>query len=272
MRIILRSFLDFFRDGGPMLASSIMGFFLMSFFPFCLLILSSFGYLLGEDKEFYTFFYGRLSDFFPGATREITGVLRSVIDYREIGIFTALLYFYFSYQLFMTLESAVNRVFEIQRRRPLIISILLAMLFITSVIILMTLSFAATSVISVLDVLQKYISIPTWIDEMTGLIIGYVAPMIVIYIVVSTLYLILPNARVPLRHALAGGLFTSILLEIAKNLFTLYMTTQATRYGAIYGPLTAIVIFLLWVLYAASIFLIGAEVVYNLGLSKKGKV
>lgn len=93
--------------------------------------------------------------------------------------------------------------------------------------------------------------------------------MVVIYLTVTTLYLILPNTRVRLKHALLGGLFTSLLLEIAKNLFTLYMTTQAARYGVIYGSLTTIIIFLLWILYAASIFLIGAEVVYNLGLRKQ---
>ena len=42
--------------------------------------------------------------------------------------------------------------------------------------------------------------------------------------------------------------------------------------GAVYGSLTAIVVFLLWVFYASSIFLIGAKVVHNLGVArKKGK-
>jgi membrane protein len=89
---------------------------------------------------------------------------------------------------------------------------------------------------------------------------------------VSALYLILPNTKVPLKHALLGGLLTTVLLEIAKHLFTLYMLTAAVRYGAIYGSLTSVVIFLLWVFYAASIFLIGGEVVYNLGSAQAGDV
>jgi len=262
--------MDFFRDGGPMLASAIMGFFLMSFFPFCLLILSIFGYILGEDKEFYGFFSERLLSFFPGATYKITDVLQSVVTYRQIGIFTALLYFYFSYQLFMTLESALNKVFELKSKRSLLTSVLFAMLFITSVIVLMIVSFAAASILTVPDMIQKFI--PAWIDNATSLIIGYLAPLILGFMIVSALYFILPNTKVSLKHALLGGVFTTALLEVAKYLFTLYMVAQAVRYGAIYGPLTTVVIFLLWVLYAASIFLIGGEVVYNLGLRKRGNI
>ncbi|HAM51008.1 MAG TPA: hypothetical protein DCP92_10095 [Nitrospiraceae bacterium] len=42
--------------------------------------------------------------------------------------------------------------------------------------------------------------------------------------------------------------------------------------GTIYGPLSAFVIFLLWVFYSSCIFLIGAEVVHNLGSLKGSKL
>jgi uncharacterized BrkB/YihY/UPF0761 family membrane protein len=40
------------------------------------------------------------------------------------------------------------------------------------------------------------------------------------------------------------------------------------KLGTIYGPLSAFVIFLLWVFYSSCIFLIGAEVVHNLEVSR----
>ena len=60
-----------------------------------------------------------------------------------------------------------------------------------------------------------------------------------------------------------------MLLEAAKFLFTFYIAWRVFRLGAVYGSLTAIVVFLLWVFYACSIFLIGAKLVYNLGRLKK---
>jgi len=52
--------------------------------------------------------------------------------------------------------------------------------------------------------------------------------------------------------------------RLPKHIFTLYAITKVSQLGNIYGPLTAIVIFLLRVFYAACIFLVGAEFVRNL--------
>jgi uncharacterized BrkB/YihY/UPF0761 family membrane protein len=45
---------------------------------------------------------------------------------------------------------------------------------------------------------------------------------------------------------------------------------KVIKLGTIYGPLSAFVIFLLWVFYSSCIFLIGAEIVRNLEDSRKG--
>ena len=47
--------------------------------------------------------------------------------------------------------------------------------------------------------------------------------------------------------------------DAVRHLFNLYVVNIATQIGAIYGPLSGFVIFLLWIYYAACIFLIGAE-------------
>jgi uncharacterized BrkB/YihY/UPF0761 family membrane protein len=69
-KVILKSVSDFFRDGGPVLAGSIAYFFLMSFVPFCLLLVYLLGYILGGNEEFFQFFTARLLRFFPAATSE----------------------------------------------------------------------------------------------------------------------------------------------------------------------------------------------------------
>jgi uncharacterized BrkB/YihY/UPF0761 family membrane protein len=45
----------------------------------------------------------------------------------------------------------------------------------------------------------------------------------------------------------------------------IFITFKIARLGAVYGPLTAIVTFLMWLFYSSSIFLIGAKLVRNLG-------
>lgn len=68
---------------------------------------------------------------------------------------------------------------------------------------------------------------------------------------------------------MAGALFTAVFLESAKYVFTLYAIFKISQLGNIYGPLTTVVIFLLWIFYAACIFLIGAEFVRNLEINKQ---
>jgi membrane protein len=267
MKILIKSFLDFFRHDGPIYAGSITGFFLMSFVPFCLLLVSLFGYFLSEHKEFFDFFVGHTESFFPQAASQITMMLSSAILYRQQGIFTGVLYFYFSYQLYMALETSVNRIFGIESKRSILVSIFFAAVFVILVTILIIISFAVTSAISVPELIERFL-VMLRINKIITLIIGNLATLVLSLLVISLLYVLLPMRRISLKHAVLGGVFTSCMIEAAKHLFTFYMLKQGTRYGVIYGPLTAFVIFLLWILYASSIFLIGAAVVHNLDQKK----
>ncbi|MFH2074379.1 MAG: hypothetical protein ABIJ57_03400, partial [Pseudomonadota bacterium] len=77
----------------------------MSFVPLCFLIVAIFGYFLGENKEFYEFFSARAMRFFPEATANISRGLAALVTYRKIGIFSLVIYTYFSYLLYRSLES-----------------------------------------------------------------------------------------------------------------------------------------------------------------------
>ena len=67
-----------------------------------------------------------------------------------------------------------------------------------------------------------------------------------------------------LRAELRGAALTALLWEVAKHLFTWYLSKVSTI-GSVYGSLTAIIIFLAWIFYSSAIFYFGAEVVYHLG-------
>mgnify|MGYP006172183411 CR=1 FL=1 len=61
------------------------------------------------------------------------------------------------------------------------------------------------------------------------------------------------------QDAVLGGLIAAVLLEISKYAFGWYIT-QFPAYRTIYGALSSIPIFLLWLYIAWSTVLIGAEV------------
>jgi len=261
--VLFRSFLDFFRDGGMMLAGAISFFTMMAIVPFCLLLITIFGHFLGQYREFYQFFLSRLVSFFPKITSEITEELRRIIIYRRLGQFSLVLYCLISFQLFSSFESAINAIFKVRVKRSFIVSLTLSL-----VIVILLLSFGATSGISTLRALREVL--PGFhIGKIAGFLIRFVVPFVFVSLVVMTLYLLLPRKMVKFKHAVSGALFTSIFLEAAKHIFTLYVV-KVSMLGTVYGPLSAFVIFLLWMYYSACIFLIGAEVVHNLSASRAG--
>lgn len=251
-----------------MLAGSISYFFVTAFFPFCLLLVSILGYLLGENREFYDFLLEKLMDFFPEATSGISRTLESLITYKRLGLLTLIIYGFFSYQLYQSLEKAINAIFKERSARPFLSSIIFSLFVITLIIALLIVSFSATSIISMLEFLNKFFP-GLIINQLIRILIGFIIPLLLMSLAATSLYILLPKKSVMIRHALIGGVFTTLFLEAAKHVFTFYVAWQLSRLGAIYGSLSAFVIFILWVFYSVSIFLIGGEVVHNLGVLRK---
>jgi membrane protein len=269
MRLMLKSFIDFIKADGAMFAGAISCFFMLASVPFLVFLVSILGYILGEYKEFHSFFLALLTNIFPSVTHEVTTELGSIIGNRQIGIITFLLYALFSYELFLSIETAVRAMFETKAKRPLWVSTLLSLLAVTLVISFTLASFAATSFLKVLENLQQYLP-GLRIGRIAGFLTGYVLPTFTIFLTVTMLYIVIP-VRVRFRHAALGGLFTTILIEAAKYPFTFYVAWRVFRLGAVYGSLTAIVVFLMWIFYVSSVFLIGARLVYSLGIRSSNR-
>ncbi len=251
-----------------MLAGSIAYFFMMSMAPFILLLVAGFGYFLGEHQEFYDFLAIRLAGLFPQATSEIMAELQKIIAYQRIGLFTLALYAYFSYQLYFSLERAVNMILQSAGKRSLLKSLLLFLFVTVSLMVLLFLFFGAKVSLSLLEPLAQVFP-ELKIGTITTWLVGFVLPAVLVFLTTSALYLVLPQKQVLVRQALLGALVTALLLETGKHIFTYYAMLQVSQFGVIYGSLTAVVIFLLWVFYAASIFLFGAEIVRNLESTKR---
>ena len=267
LRIIVRSTIDFFKDGGVMLAASISYFTMMTIMPFSLFLITIFGYLLGHYPGFYQFLANRLISFFPSVTSEITKELGKLITFKGIGTFSIVLYGILSYQLFSSIENALNVIFKITKGRHFFWSIFLSIIITTLIITIILLSFLATSFIPLLKHLKMMFP-SLRVGMIAGFLIRYVVPFMVILFTVTVVYIFLPKKKVKLSHAYNGAFFTTAFHEIAKNIFTWYVGS-IVKFGTIYGPLTAFVVFLLWVYYSSCIFLIGAEIVHNQGQYKK---
>ena len=267
IKLFWRSIIDFFRDGGMMLAASISYFSMMAVLPFCLFLIAIFAYFLGHDEAFFNFFTAKLLNFFPKAAQQIARELKDALSYKGIGTFTFIAYGLMSYQLYSSLESAINVVFKVKDKRSFVSHLFISLFLITLLITFFLLSFGASSTISVLNIFKS--DIPgLQIHAITSFTIKYIVPFILAFVTIATIYIVLPKRKIRWRNALAGALVATVFHEGAKHIFTFYVV-KVVKLGTVYGPLSAFIIFLLWGFYSSCIFLIGAETVHNLEVRKK---
>jgi membrane protein len=262
LRLLFLSFRDFVRDGGMMLAASLSYFIMMAIVPFCLFLITVVGYFLGESTAFYNFFTSKIVGFFPKITDEITGELRKIISNRGIGRLSLIVYGLLSYQVFYSMQTAMDAVFKIKQKRKFFLVLIDSLIVVTVVIALFMVSFSLSLVIPMIKQLREYLP---WLKagRLASFLLKYVIPFLIVFFTATAAYMILPAKRIRFRHAFCGGFFTAVMLEMAKHFFTWYMG-HVLAMGTIYGSLTAFVVFLLWVYYSSCIFLIGGEIVHNM--------
>ena len=83
-------------------------------------------------------------------------------------------------------------------------------------------------------------------------------PAIFTFIVFVLIYVYVPNVPTPFRDIWPGAALATVLFELLKNLFALYVA-NFNNYAGAYGALGILLLFLLWIYLTSNILLMGAE-------------
>jgi membrane protein len=155
--------------------------------------------------------------------------------------------------LMLTIDHALNRIFRVQRARPLAQRLLMYWAVLTLGPILIGTSVSITSYLvgNTLGLLDM--------KEETRTILGAVS-FVFTCAALTMLYAVVPYRRIALRHALVGGLVAGIAFELAKRAFGLYVAKFPT-YTLIYGAFAAFPVFLAWLYVSWIVVLAGATIV-----------
>ncbi len=86
-----------------------------------------------------------------------------------------------------------------------------------------------------------------------------IAEFLMLALAMTGLFRYVPNTHVRWRHALAGGLFVALALELAKRGLGWYVTTVPV-YASVYGAFATLPILLLWIYVGWVIVLLGAVI------------
>lgn len=90
-----------------------------------------------------------------------------------------------------------------------------------------------------------------------------VMPLLTSSLAFMMLFHFVPKTYVPLKHAWLGGLFTAACFELAKWVFTQFVS-ESPSYQVVYGAFAAVPLFLLWIYISWNLLLLGATFVMAL--------
>jgi membrane protein len=68
----------------------------------------------------------------------------------------------------------------------------------------------------------------------------------------------LPDAHVPLRHAMTGAIVSAVLFTVGRRLFGLYLAHAGTANS--FGAAGSLAVLMMWLYFSAAVFLLGAEI------------
>ena len=157
-------------------------------------------------------------------------------------------------------ESEINELWGIRRKRPLMRRILVYAVGITAGPVMVGAVISLTRwVLS-----QVVAAVPS--QKAATVAIWHVVPFTFAAVALTLLYAIAPARNVLWRHAIASGLLAALAFEAANRGFTWYLT-HFQGYEMLYGALAALPAFMVWIFLSWLIVLAGAAVTATLAES-----
>jgi membrane protein len=263
---LLRVLRGFKRNQGLLLSGALAYYTLLSIVPMSILALIVLSHFIEEEQLFHTL-STYLGMVIPGYAATLTEQVRVFLEHRKvIGIIGFAVMLFFSSIAFKVLENAMSVIFfhrvRIQRRHFLISVIIpYVYIFLMGLGILLV-SFIAGAV-ETLENRQLIIFGRSLNLEGTSGVALYIMGIIGEVLMLTSLYLVMPVARITFRHALIGGITATILWEITRRVLVWYYAL-ISMVNLIYGSFATVVVALLSIEAVALILLLGAQVIAEL--------
>jgi membrane protein len=195
-------------------------------------------------------------------------------SHTKLGIWSAVGFVWFSTRLFGSLRTVLASVFDIEQER----GIIQGKIFDIKITVLSTILITANALISTYVLIATKTSREVLVElgireDVMGQASAWATHLVgsvFLGVMFFALYKFLPIRRVRTKAAWVAALFTTLMFELAKVAFNFYV--DSFNPGSLYtGAVAAIVVIVVWVYYAALIFILGGEVgqVYELRRTRK---
>jgi membrane protein len=253
----------FQANQGLLLAGAVAYYALLSVVPLLILTVIALSHVIDQAELLQTL--GRYLEWLiPGQANAIVAELANFLAHRDvIGWVLLATMLFFSSLAFTVLENAMSVIFLHRiaiRRRRYIVSALLPYAYILSLgfgLLIVTLVSGTLQAIGEESV--QFLGREWSLKGVSGLLL-YLLGLAGEIFVLTSVYMVMPVGRLSLRHALLGGVTAALLWEITRHVLVWYFSTLS-QVNVVYGSLTTAIVVLLSLEIAATLLLLGAQVI-----------
>lgn len=259
----LRVLKAFQANQGLLLAGAVAYYALLSIVPLLILMVIALSQIIDQDTLLATL-HRALEYVVPGESRAMVMQLKAFLDHREvIGWVLLVTMLLFSSLGFKVLERAISVIFRHRvhkRRRHFLVSLLLPFGYI---VFISALLFAGAIVIAdLLAIGAENIVLfgASWSLSGFSHFLIYGGGILGEILLISAIYYFMPVGRLPAHHALIGGVTAGLLWEGVRFALRWYFGTLS-QVSVVYGSLTTAIVLLISLEVAATLLLLGAQVI-----------
>lgn len=262
---ILRDSYKNFQRGEPIVYSGAIAFFTIFSLPAILIVLTLAGSVFFAEETVQAEIVKQMEDLMSeDVGKQVNDLLNNATQI-PIGFWSVLIGVVVVVKsatiIFFIMQKALNSVWHIRvkhdvnylkllRHRLVTLGIVAGLGF----LLLLSLVFDATLLVfrdQLHELLEEHLSV-------TVKLIKTVLSILVVLAFFTAIHKILPDAKVQWQDALAGGIITSILFLIGKEVIDYIL--GSVKVVGFYAAAGSFVVVLLWVFYSSVILMLGAEV------------
>jgi membrane protein len=265
LRIILLASRGFMRDGCQKTASVLTYYSLLNVVPVVAVAFAvAKGFGLEKMIEKQILQMGDKANWQADITNQVISFSHRLLEQAKGGLIAGIgvvLLFWTVISILGKIEESLNDIWEVKKSRTLVrkFSDYIAMMVFAPVLLIIS-SSATVLVASQVKVIVNKIALLGVFSKVIFLLLNLL-PYVSIWILLTMLYLIMPNTKIPIRSAILGGIAAGTITQIVQWIYIKFQIGAAS-YGAIYGSFAALPLFLAMLQMSWMIVLFGAEIAY----------
>jgi len=263
LRIILLASRGFMRDNCQKTASVLTYYSLLNVVPVVAVAFAmakAFGLEKLIEKQILEM--AHKANWQANITTQIISFSRNLLDQAKGGLIAgvgAILLLWTVISILGKIEESLNEIWEVKKPRTLVrkFSDYIAIMVFAPVLMVVS-SSATVLVASQLKVIVTKLAVLGVFSKVIFLLLNLL-PYVSIWVLLTMLYLVMPNAKIAIRSAILGGVAAGTIAQVVQWVYIKFQIGVAS-YGAIYGSFAALPLFLGMLQTSWMIVLFGAEI------------